>query len=271
MRSDGANLLAVDQLSVTYTGRGARTPAVRNVSFTVGQGEVVALVGGSGSGKSTVALALTRLLPPDAEVEGRVLLEGEDLLAASEPALRRARGGRIAYVFQDPATSLNPVLTVGEQLREMIEQHTDQRGRAARDASVEWLGQVGIPEPERRLGAYPHEFSGGMQQRVMIAMALAARPALLVADEPTTALDVTVQVQVLRVLRELQQRLGLSVLLITHDLLIVERLAHRVVVMDRGEAVEAGDVATVFAQPRHPATRLLLESRPALPLGGAHG
>ena len=270
MPSSGAELLAVDRLAVAYTRRSARQPAGRDVSFTVGQGEVVALVGESGSGKSTVALALTCLLPPAAEVTGGVRLDGQDVMTLAPDALRRIRGGRIAYVFQDPATSLNPVLTIGEQLREMIEQHTDRRGRAARDASVEWLSQVGIPDPERRLGAYPHEFSGGMQQRVMIAMALSAKPALLIADEPTTALDVTVQVTILRRVRDLQQRLGLAVLLITHDLLIVERLARRVVVLQQGAVAETGSVAEVFSHPQHPATRLLLESRPRMP-GAPHG
>ena len=269
MPSGDADALHVDRLSVTYAGRGHSTTALRDVSFSVGRGELVALVGESGSGKSTAALALTRLLPPQARVSGRVRLDGQDVLTLPPDALRRLRGGRIAYVFQDPATSLNPVLTVGEQLQEMIVQHTELRGRAAATAAADWLRQVGLAEPERRLGAYPHEFSGGMQQRVMIAMALAARPALLVADEPTTALDVTVQLTILRLLRDLQRRLGLSVLLITHDLLIVERLARRVVVLQRGAVAESGPVAEVFSRPQHPITRQLLESRPRLP-GASH-
>ena len=263
MPSSGANLLSVRSLTVTYQGPDGAVRAVDHVSFEVHPGEVVALVGESGSGKSSVALALTRLLPsPPAVVSGTVQFHNTELLAASEAALRQVRGGGIAYVFQDPGTSLNPVLTIGEQLQEMIELHTPQRGAAARETAVVWLERVGIPAPASRLRAYPHEFSSGMQQRVMIAMALSAKPALLVADEPTTALDVTVQVQILRLLRELQQRLGIAVLLITHDLLIVQRLAHRVLIFADGRMVEAGRVQEVFAHPQHDVTRMLLAARP---------
>ena len=256
-------LLAVEHLSVAYRGRegGAPVRVVDAVSFSVEEGEILALVGESGCGKTSVALALTRLLPPSTSVSGRVLIRGVNTLDADAATLRSLRGGTIAYVFQDPATSLNPVLTIGEQLIEAITLHTDSRGDAAKRAAVEWLQRVGIASAKERLHAYPHEFSGGMQQRVMLAMALAAHPALLVADEPTTALDVTIQVQILRLLRDLQRSLRLSVLLISHDLMVVERLAHRVGVMSAGRLVELGAVAQVLHQPAHPHTKELLRYR----------
>jgi microcin C transport system ATP-binding protein len=267
MPSPGAELLRVQDLSVSYGDAGRRVLAARGISFRVAPGEIAALVGESGSGKSSVALALTRLLPsPPAQVSGSVLFEGRDLLALPEPDLRRVRGAGIAYVFQDPATSLNPVLTIGEQLREMVELHSDRRGRAADAVAVEWLSRVGIASPAQRLRAYPHEFSGGMQQRVMIAMAMAAHPSLLIADEPTTALDVTVQVQILRLMRDLQRRLGLAVLLISHDLLIVQRLAQQVHVLSQGQIVESGSVAQVFTHPEHSVTKALLACRPPVAL-----
>ena len=261
-------LLDVRRLSVTYAHRGERILAVDQVDLAIEPGEIVALVGESGSGKSSVALALSRLLPePPATVQAdHVTFEGTNLLGAPEAVLRRIRGGRIAYVFQDPATSLNPVLTIGAQLREMIEWHTGRHGREADAVAIEWLSRVGIPSAKERIGAYPHEFSGGMQQRVMIAMAMAADPALLVADEPTTALDVTVQVQILRLLRDLQRRARLSMLLISHDLMVVERLAHRVGIMWRGRVVEMGPVPEVFGRPSHPYTRELLGYRSTMTL-----
>ncbi|MBI1992402.1 MAG: ABC transporter ATP-binding protein [Candidatus Omnitrophica bacterium] len=232
-------LLTVEDLSVIYAQRSTAVRAVDRVSFTIEPGEIVALVGESGSGKTSVALALTKLLPmPPAAISGDVRLSGTSLLDATGDTLRSIRGGTISYVFQDPATSLNPVLTIGEQLVEAIELHTDARGREAKQEAIRWLQRVGIPSAEERLGAYPHEFSGGMQQRACIAMALASRPALLVADEPTTALDVTIQVQILRLLRDLQRTLSLSVLLISHDLTVVERIAHRVGVMAANEKVK---------------------------------
>ena len=255
-------LLTVESLSVVYRGGDAAVRAVDGVSFAIEPGHVVALVGESGCGKTSAALALTRLLPmPPAEVSGRVLFEHTDLLAASEESLRKIRGGKISYVFQDPASSLNPVLPIGEQIIETIALHTEARGREAQRVAVEWLQRVGIASAEERMGAYPHEFSGGMQQRVMLAMALAARPSLLVADEPTTALDVTVQEQILRLLRDLQRSLRLSVLLISHDLTVVERIAHRIGVMSAGKLVEFGEVEQVLRRPAHPHTRALLESR----------
>ena len=187
-----------------------------------------------------------------------------DLLTASEAELQGLRGSKIAYVFQDPAASLNPVLTIGEQLREVIELHTEHRGREAEGIGLTWLERVGIPSVQRRLGAYPHEFSGGMQQRVMIAMAMASQPELLIADEPTSALDVTVQVQILRLLRDLQQRHHLALLLISHDLLVVRRMAHRVLVLAQGRLVESGPVEQVLNRPSHPYTKSLLEARASM-------
>ncbi|MBI4597302.1 MAG: ABC transporter ATP-binding protein [Candidatus Omnitrophica bacterium] len=241
------SLLSIESLSVSYRSRDQLTTAVRGVSFDVEPGEILALVGESGSGKSSVALALTRLLPvPPAVISGRVMMEGANLLEASPAQLRAIRGGKIAYVFQEPATSLNPVLTIGEQLIEAMRLHTASRGITARALAVEWLQRVGMDSAAGRMSAYPHEFSGGMQQRVMLAMALAAAPVLLVADEPTTALDVTVQVHILRLLRDLQRRLNLAVLLITHDLLVVERLAHRVGVMKAGRLMALGSTSEVL-------------------------
>ena len=261
------SLLTVEDLSVSYQYEGTLVRAVDAVSFTIEPGEVLALVGESGSGKTSVALALTRLLPaPPAVVSGRVVFDGVSLLETSDASLRSIRGGKIAYVFQDPGTSLNPVLTVGEQLVEAIELHTDARGGQARRLAADWLQRVGIASAGERLGAYPHELSGGMQQRVMLAMAMAAQPALLVADEPTTALDVTIQVQILRLLRDLQRTFRLAVLLISHDLTVVERIAHRVGVMAHGRLVELGAVAQVLHQPADPYTKELLRYRSMMTL-----
>ncbi|MBI3997098.1 MAG: ABC transporter ATP-binding protein [Candidatus Omnitrophica bacterium] len=260
-------MLSVERLSVVYEGRGSSVRAVDEVSFTIEAGEVLALVGESGCGKTSVALALTKLLPmPPATITGRVLFEGKNLMEASPDALRAVRGGKIAYVFQEPATSLNPVLTIREQLVEVIELHTPARGREAQRVAVEWLQRVGIADARERLSAYPHEFSGGMQQRVMLAMAMATRPSLLIADEPTTALDVTIQVQILRLLRDLQRAYRLCVLLISHDLTVVERIAHRVGVMSAGKLVELGPVAQILHQPAHPYTKELIRYRSMMSL-----
>ncbi|MBI4354086.1 MAG: ABC transporter ATP-binding protein [Candidatus Omnitrophica bacterium] len=264
-------LLTVEHLNVMYHHRGEVVRAVEDVSFAVEAGEVFALVGESGSGKSSVALALTKLLPASASVSGCVRLGQQSLLESSEDDLRAIRGGKIAYVFQDPSTSLNPVLTIGAQLCEAIELHTEFRGDEARRRAVEWLRDVGLAMPQRQLEAYPHQLSGGMQQRVMLAMALAASPSLLVADEPTTALDVTIQVQILRLVRDLQRRLNLSVLLICHDLTVVERMAHRVGVMSEGRLVECGTVEQILRHPAHPSTQQLLRYRCAISLQGGHG
>ncbi len=260
-------VLSVENLSVVYRHQGTSVRAVEGVSFTIESGEVVALVGESGSGKSSVALALTRLLPSaTATISGRVIFQGASLLTTSVDLLRRVRGGEISYVFQEPASSLNPVLTIGEQLLETILLHTSARGEEAKRLAMGWLQRVGIPSPHERLGAYPHEFSGGMQQRVMLAMAMASGPALLIADEPTTALDVTVQVQILRLMRDLQRTLHLAILLISHDLTVVERIAHRIGVMSQGRLVELGEVAQVVYKPAHPYTKQLLQYRSTMTL-----
>jgi ABC-type dipeptide/oligopeptide/nickel transport system ATPase component len=260
-------LLSLEKLSVAYRQHGAPVLAVDGVSLSMEAGEMLGIVGESGSGKSSVALAITRLImAPGAALSGRVLFEGEDLLTVSEARLRAIRGARISYVFQDPSTSLNPVLTIGEQMREAIAWHTMQHGHAAEARAVEWLSRVGMPAPRERLRMYPHELSGGMRQRVMLAMAMASQPALLIADEPTTALDVTVQVQLLRLIRSLQQAEGLAVLLISHDLTIVERVCHRVAVMRNGRLMELGATAEVLAHPRDAYTKQLLAARlPGLP------
>ena len=260
-------LLTVKGLSVEYQTSGSFIRAVDCVSLTIESGEIVALVGESGCGKTSVAFALTRLLPqPPAMISGAVIIDGVNLLEASERTLRAIRGGAVAYVFQEPATSLNPVLPVGRQLVEALELHTSVRGHEAIQEAAAWLERVGIASAPRRLKAYPHELSGGMQQRVMLAMALAGRPSLLIADEPTTALDVTIQVQLLRLIRDLQRALRLSVLLISHDLLVVERLAHRIGVMSAGRLVELGTVQQVFQHPTHPSTKELLRYRTLLSL-----
>jgi microcin C transport system ATP-binding protein len=252
-------LLAVEGLSVAFNAR----RVVRGVSFAVEPGETVALVGESGSGKSVTALSVLRLLPSaGANPEGRVVLDGCDVLRSDEPALRRLRGGTAGVVFQEPMTSLNPLHTIGRQVGEAITLHQSMEGAALRARVLDLLRKVGLPRVEERLNAYPHQLSGGQRQRVMIAAALANSPKLLIADEPTTALDVTIQAQILELLAELRRRERMAMLLITHDLAIVRRHADRVVVMKDGEAVEQGAVASVFAAPRHPYTRMLLETEP---------
>ncbi len=252
-------LLAVENLSVAF---GARR-VVRGVSFTVEPGETVALVGESGSGKSVTALSVLGLLPGSAaNPEGRIALDGHDVLRAGGPELRALRGGVAGMVFQEPMTSLNPLHTIGRQIGEAITLHRPAEGAALRARVVDLLRKVGLPRAEGRLNAYPHQLSGGQRQRVMIAAALANSPKLLIADEPTTALDVTIQAQVLELLAELRRGERMAMLLITHDLSIVRRHADRVVVMKDGEAVEQGAVSSVFAAPRHPYTRMLLETEP---------
>ena len=274
--ADPVPLLEVRGLTIRFVhgtdAAATGAPAVDNVSFRIGAGETLAVVGESGSGKSVTALALTRLLPepPTRYEHGEILLEGRDLLRMSGRELRAVRGGRIAYVFQDPGTSLNPVLTVRRQMGEVLTLHRPDvgRDRRARDAEiVRALAEVGITEPEKRLGAYPHQLSGGMAQRVMIAMALACRPKLLVADEPTTALDATVQHQIIDLLKDLKERLGMSILLITHNFSIIGGLADRVAVMFRGRLVEEGPADEVLRAPKHPYTRALIDCIPKI---GAH-
>jgi len=257
-------LLSVRDLSVAFHQGGDTSLAVDHVSFDIRKGEVVALVGESGSGKSVSANSILRLLPyPSAShPSGEILFKGKDLLKASDKALREVRGNDITMIFQEPMTSLNPLHTIEKQIAEILELHQDLTGQAARKRILELLNQVGIREPEKRLKAYPHELSGGQRQRVMIAMALANRPELLIADEPTTALDVTVQAQILELLRQLKGQHGMSMLFITHDLGIVRKFADRVCVMTKGKIVETGTVEEVFRNPKHDYTRHLLASEP---------
>ncbi|MFV2107945.1 ABC transporter ATP-binding protein [Micromonospora sp. LOL_015] len=258
----GDPVLSVRDLTVRIGTRRGVARVVNGVSYDVRPGETLAIVGESGSGKSVGALAVLGLLDEAATATGQVLLDGVDLLAAGERQLRRIRGNEIAMVFQDPMTSLNPVKTIGSQLVEPIELHGVATGTAARDRAVELLEQVGLPDARERLGDYPHRFSGGMRQRVMIAMALACEPKVLLADEATTALDVTTQAQILEVVAGLQRRLGLAVVWITHDLGVVAGIADRVAVMYAGRILEQAPVDELYAAPRHPYTMGLLAAVP---------
>jgi microcin C transport system ATP-binding protein len=257
-------LLEVKDLSVAFSQGGQSTLAVDKVSFSINKGETLALVGESGSGKSVSALSILKLLPyPSAShPSGSITFKGEELLDADERDLRRVRGNDITMIFQEPMTSLNPLHTVERQIGEILELHQNLKGEAARTRIIDLLDKVGIRDPETRLLDYPHQLSGGQRQRVMIAMALANNPDLLIADEPTTALDVTVQAQILKLLKELQAEFGMAMLLITHDLGIVRHMADTVVVMQKGKAVESGDAKAVFADPQHPYTKLLLTAEP---------
>ncbi len=260
-------LLSVRDLSVAFSHGahgGPETLAVDHVSFDIGKGETVALVGESGSGKSVTALSILKLLPYPAarHPSGSITFKGRELLGLPDRDMRRVRGDDITIVFQEPMTSLNPLHTIEKQIGEVLFLHRGLTGAAARARILEVLSQVGIPDPQSRLKSYPHQLSGGQRQRVMIAMALANEPDLLIADEPTTALDVTVQAQIIALLKELQQRLGMSLLFITHDLGIVRKIANRVCVMKEGKIIEHGDVARVFAAPQHPYTRALLAAEP---------
>ena len=259
-------LLSVRDLVVRFETARGRVHAVNGVSLTVDAGETVGLVGESGSGKSVTSLAVMGLLPRYTAriLSGRVLFDGTDLTQLSDHELRRLRGADISMVFQDPMSSLNPVLTIREQVVETIRAHGHVGAAAARRRAVEILRSVGIPRPEDQLERYPHQFSGGMRQRVLIAIALALEPRLLIADEPTTALDVTVQAQVLELLNELTTRLGTALLLISHDLGVMARMAQRVVVMYAGTVLEAGPTAELLTRPRHPYTVGLLDSAPRL-------
>jgi len=255
-------LLTVRELTVRFRTEDGPVFAVDAASFDVGHREVLAIVGESGCGKSVTAMALTGLLPANATITGSVTFDDVSLLGLGESSLRDVRGRDIAYVFQEPMTSLNPVLTVGRQIGEVLRRHQQMRGAAARRRAVELLELVGIPLPARRIGEYPHQLSGGMRQRVMIAMAVACRPRLLVADEPTTALDVTIQAGILDVLRNLRTEIGMAVLLITHDLGVVADIADRVVVMYAGRTIEEARADALFASPSHPYTRGLLDAVP---------
>jgi len=251
-------ILEVRDLKVGFRQDGGMVQAVRGVSFHVDKGETVALVGESGSGKSVTALSTVQLLADSAQVTGSVRYAGAEMIGAPEPELRRVRGNDISFIFQEPMTSLNPLHTIEKQVAESIELHQGLRGDAVRARIIDLLIQVGIRNPETRLNAYPHQLSGGQRQRVMIAMALANGPELLIADEPTTALDVTIQAQILDLLADLKARSGLSMLFITHDLSIVRRIADRTCVMQNGLIVEQGPTAQLFAAPQHPYTRMLL-------------
>ncbi|UTS81817.1 putative ABC transporter ATP-binding protein YejF [Phaeobacter piscinae] len=255
-------LLNVRDLRVSFRQDGKVTEAVRGVSFSVGRGETVALVGESGSGKSVSALSTVSLLGDSATVTGSVTYDGTEMVGASERHLRQVRGNDISFIFQEPMTSLNPLHTIEKQLAESLALHQGLGGTAARERIVDLLNRVGIRDAETRLDAYPHQLSGGQRQRVMIAMALANKPDILIADEPTTALDVTIQVQILDLLADLKASEGMGLLFITHDLSIVRRIADRVCVMQAGEIVESGPTAEIFANPQHPYTRKLLDAEP---------
>jgi len=266
MKANADALLEVDDLTTYFFTRDGVVRAVEGVSFRVMRGEVLAIVGESGCGKSVTSLSIMRLIasPPGRTVRGRVLFEGRNLLALPEPEMRKIRGNAISMIFQEPMTSLNPVLTIGRQVAEALVLHRGMSREQALARSIELLREVRIPAPERRVNQYPHQLSGGMRQRVMIAMALACAPRLLIADEPTTALDVTIQAQILDLMRELSQKTGAAIVLITHDLGVVAEMAERVVVMYAGRKVEEASVADLFARPRHPYTRGLLDSIPKL-------
>jgi oligopeptide/dipeptide ABC transporter ATP-binding protein len=262
-------LLEIRDLRVSFHTDAGPVPAVRGVDMGLSEGETLALVGESGCGKSVTALSILRLVatPPGSYDGGEIRFEGVDLLRVSEERIREVRGNDVAMIFQEPMTSLNPVFSVGDQVAEAIELHQRVGAAEARTRAVEALRRVGIPAPEQRVDEYPHQMSGGMRQRVMIAMALACNPRLLIADEPTTALDVTIQAQILELIAQLQRELGMAVLLITHDLGVVAETAHRVAVMYAGRVVEEAGVGELFDRPRHPYTAGLLRSRPRLDVG----
>ncbi|MGM1049469.1 MAG: ABC transporter ATP-binding protein [Bacillota bacterium] len=259
-------LLEVHDLHVSFHVRGGEVQAVRGIGFHVQPGEAVAIVGESGCGKSVTAQAIMRLLPhPPARIhQGEIRFQGKDLLRVKEREMQSIRGKDIGMIFQDPMTSLNPTMTIGRQITEVLMKHQRMSSPEAKRHAIEMLEMVGIPHPASRFSQYPHEFSGGMRQRAMIAMALACRPALLIADEPTTALDVTIQAQILSVLKHLQREFGTSIILITHDLGIVADLCDRVIVMYAGQIVESGTKREIFKQPQHPYTRGLLRSLPRI-------
>jgi len=265
-----SSLLDVQDLVVHFATYAGVVQAVRGVSFAVGEGEVVALVGESGCGKSVTAQTIIRLIPfpPARIVRGSIVFAGRQLTTATPREMERIRGREIGIIFQDPMTSLNPTMPVGAQIEEVLARHTDLGRRERRERAAEMLATVGIPNPRRRYRQYPHQFSGGMRQRAMIATALACHPRLLIADEPTTALDVTIQAQILDLMRDLKERFKMSIILITHDLGVVAGLADRVVVMYAGKVVEAGPTREIFYHPQHPYTRGLLAAVPRLDNAG---
>ena len=260
------SLLQVRNLATHFFTQDGVVKAVDGISFDLGEREVLGLVGESGCGKSVSALSIMRLVtdPPGRIISGEVIFEGQDLLALDEARMRRVRGNQIAMVFQEPMTSLNPVLTIGRQLTETLELHQNMNRREARERAGELLGLVGIPDPDRRLKDHPHQFSGGMRQRVMIAMALSCNPKLIIADEPTTALDVTIQAQILELMRSLSEQFGTAMIIITHNLGVVARYANRVAVMYAGKIIETGQADEIYHSPGHPYTLGLLNSVPRL-------
>jgi oligopeptide transport system ATP-binding protein len=261
-----ANLLEVENLKTQFFTQDGVVRAVDGVTFSLQRGETLGIVGESGCGKSITALSLMRLIPspPGKIVDGKIVLDGKDVLTMSEEEVRHIRGNKVAMIFQDPMTSLNPVLTVNRQISEALQLHMGMNAQQARERTIELLRLVGIPNPEKRVDQYPHQFSGGMRQRVMIAMALSCNPDLLIADEPTTALDVTIQAQILDLMRTLQQERGTAVILITHDLGVVAGMTDRTNVMYAGHIVETAATDALFADPRHPYTLGLLKSIPRL-------
>ncbi len=270
--STADRLLEVNDLKTYFDTDEGTVRAVDGVSFHISRGETLAVVGESGSGKSVTSLSAMRLIPtpPGRIADGEILFEGRDLVTRPEAEMRRIRGNEISMIFQEPMTSLNPVYTVGDQIAEAIVLHQGKSNREALRMSAEMLDLVGIPEPEKRIKNYPHQMSGGMRQRVMIAMALSCGPKLLIADEPTTALDVTIQAQILDLMRNLQNEIGMSILFITHDLGVVAEMADRVVVMYAGRAVEEGDVKDIFGAPKMPYTLGLLNSIPRVDKAAEH-
>ena len=261
--AEGTPLLSVERLTTGFDLDGRFAPAVIDVSFDLRQGETLCLVGESGSGKSLTALSIMRLVQsPGRIAAGRIVFRGRDLRLVSEREMQRVRGAEIGLVFQEPMTALNPVFTIGSQIEETLRVHGRATRRTARQMAIDLLDSVSVPEPARRVRDYPHQLSGGLRQRALIAMALACSPALLIADEPTTALDVTIQAQILDLLRDLQRRLGLALLLITHDLGVVAQMADRVGVMYAGRIVEEAPVRTLFSDPKHPYTQGLMSSMP---------
>lgn len=265
------NILEVKNLAVSFQTFFGEVEAVRNISFNVGKKETVAIVGESGCGKSVTANSIMKLLPmPPAFFKGgEILFNGEDIVKKSEHEMQKIRGNQIAMVFQDPMTSLNPTMKIGKQIVEGLVKHQKLSKSEAQKKAIEMLNLVAVPQPEKRITQYPHEFSGGMRQRVMIALAMVSNPQLLIADEPTTALDVTVQAQILELMKNIQDKLGMSIILITHDLGIVADMSDRVIVMYAGQIVEQGLVDEIYKDPKHPYTRKLLASVPRLDMDRA--
>ena len=269
MQSNSDVLLEVKDLAISFYNKSGEIQAVRGISYTLHRGEALGIVGESGSGKSVCSHAILRLTPDTGRVKsGQILFEGEDILKMDKETLMALRGSRIAMIFQDPMTSLDPLFTVEYQLDESLKKHTDLDGEARKKRIIELLAMVGINQPERRAKQYPYEFSGGMRQRVMIAMALSCDPALLIADEPTTALDVTIQAQIIELLKELKDKLGMAIIFITHDLGVVSDICDRILVMYAGKIVEEGSKRQIFYDRQHPYTKGLLESVPKVESNG---